>query len=355
LLQAEATEPKQSIEQFQDPAHVLAHEVRLEKRDSPERMAAMLQLGNLEAGKTYEIELQVHNPTSRDLPFTGVSSTCGCVKFEADREAVPANGSVKLVFQLRTPPRSGTLLMTNSVRFVDGTTKLEAFGLGVRYQLYNMFKIVGNQWTIEVPDSAEQESLTSRMPILIAAPMTHEDLEIVLSETLRDLTTRFVHADGQHFIEVTTHKKNITGSSISGDLFVRRKGSEDFDVVNLVVKLQPTISLNPVSVRLVKSSTGEYFHAKAILRIRRPPSEANDANNENQQAFVDPQPVIELLIGSEPAKVTYKKLGDSGIYAVTIRYDGPAPENPGSVITAKWAVRACGKEVGMEAAVYFPE
>jgi len=359
IQRAQAFDEKsaQHIADSDPDIQVLRHEVTLVKRSTG--LGSLLPLGRLEAGKRYQVELLVHNPTEDDVPFHGAGSTCGCIRFPAGEWVLPAQGSAKLEFQIATPLRSKDSAIVASVRFADVTTNKIAFVLGLRYELFNMFKILGNQRTIEVPDNEEDFGVTTLIPMLIAAPLTLNDLEIVSSESLRDLAVDFVQTEGQDFIQVIASKKNLVSPSMAGELYVRRKGaaqeSEDFDVLFLVVKLHSSISILPESIRLVKSTTDEYFFAKAILRIRTPNQASDETEAENAKISSETVPIVELRIDGKAAQVEIKKLGESGIYAVTMRYDGPLPEAPDRTLPAKWGIRAAEKELQVATVAYFQD
>jgi hypothetical protein len=184
--------------------------------------------------------------------------------------------------------------------------------------------------------------------------LVHQDLEVVVSQNLRDILTCFVQEDGQDFVQITAHRNSVIGSSISGELTVRRKiETEDFHAINVVIKLQSAISISPESVRLVKSGANGSFEGKAILRVRTSPNAARERTGERENETS--VPLVELLVDGEPAKVTLKRLGKSEIYSLIVRYDGQVPTDLGQSIPAKWGVRANGRERTIDTFAYLQD
>ncbi len=61
------------------------------------------------------------------------------------------------------------------------------------------------------------------------------------------------------------------------------------------------------------------------------------------------------MVNGTPATVDLKKLGNSGIYSASIRFDGPLPKNLEDSLPAKWAIRGTGGENVIETSVFFED
>ncbi len=311
---------------------------------------ANLSLGNLEAGKRYQVELSVQNATNNDLSFSSITASCGCVKFETNAKTIPAGESTLLVFVLDTPKRNIKTKIGSGIRFIDDQNQ-QVFSIDFSYDLHNMFKILSSQVLVEVREQ-DESGVNVRVPVLVSTDFNPSLLEVQLSENLRDLQIKFVHENGETpHIELTVVKENVIGGAISGEIFLRRTGTKEFDSVGVVVRRREQVSIRPESVRLVKTTTDKTYTAKGILRIDDSVVEANKEAPDPQSSL----PSVELLIDGQPSQVTLKKLGNSGVYAINIRFEGELPKATTEPVPARWGIRFGGRDVVIQTTAFFQE
>ncbi|MDP1562154.1 MAG: hypothetical protein Q8M16_12315 [Pirellulaceae bacterium] len=253
---------------------VITREVILEKQISyANKSWANFSLGNLAAGKRYKVQLLVQNASTKDMSFASINAPCGCLKFESNSKLLPPGESTILTFLIDTPKRNIKTKIGSGVRFLDDMNE-HVFGLDFNYELNSMFKILSSGVVVEVPEIANEAGVTVKLPVLLTSDVNPSELEVQVSENLRDLQVKFHYQDVENrHIELIVVGKNIIGSAISGELYLRRTGTEEYDSVSVVAKRREFVSIRPESLRLVKDLSDGSYTSRVVIRVDESTSE----------------------------------------------------------------------------------
>ncbi len=289
---------------------------------------AELQLGSLEARKKYRLHLKVLNPSDTPIAFSRVERNCTCLKFETNVKEIPAEGSADFVIWIDPSTKQDGVRVYSGAKFVDKDTKETVLSLSIRYELNNMFSIKAQQVVLEFPE--HETSLTGQVPVLIIKPLTLEQLELEMSDNLRDLAITTEATEDVAMINIAATRRNIANGPISGEVALRRRDTTDKSSFTLVVRKQESLTVSPESIRLERIQDSDSYRSAAIFRVR-----ANQADAEAKPA----RPHIELWIDGRQAAVETKPLGKSGIFRVNVKVNGPLELQPNGTVPAKWLLK----------------
>lgn len=294
-------------------------------RDGAGTIRAEFPLGVLEAGKKYRLKLGVINPQEDLIEFDRAQVGCTCMGFEAEAKQIPANGTAVFVVTFLTRSSANGRTNVEYIKLMNMGVEMPIGILQLNYELSNFFDVKSDRIVIEIPE--EDNSVEARVAVHIEPPLTREKLELNVSQQLRDLAVELL-PDGDHaIIKVTATKQNIAQGSIAGEVFLKRQDSSHQDGFALLVRRQEKLTINPESIRLERvPDQDDVYMGKALLR-----SKISDGADESPQ--------VELQVAGKAARVEAKPIGNSGIYRVDIRVDGPLEPGADGKLPVKWAIR----------------
>lgn len=317
---------------------------------------APISLEPLEAGREYVLRITVYNRTTEDVPFSRIRVDCACAKLEANRDRIPANGEAKFKMHLTAPNSISKNTIVTRAKFVDHEAGKLKFQINVQYSLSGVFSFSEQRFSIDIPEG--ENLAVARLPVVITAPLSIQQLELSLSENLRDVSAKLLKdPDNEElaFVEVIATEKCISQGSLLGtiDLIHKtRSGVSQKTSTFITIQQKPSIAISPESVRLIRDNHTKPFSGSAILRVNAtiPPAEGDGLSREKTQLV----PRIELSINGVPAKLTTKPMGGSGIYRVAIEYEGPTELDENGAIAATWVLSFNGNERVVKTHAFFP-
>jgi hypothetical protein len=340
LAQQEATQNSEGGRQTEASTRAKSEEVRelqhvttISDSGDFRTKYAEVQLGSLEAGKKYRLHLKALNPSETPIAFSRVELSCTCLKFETPVKEIPAGGSADFVIWIDAPEKQAASRVYSGAKFVDKDTKETVLRLSMQYELSNMFAIKAQQVVLEFPE--HETSLAAQVPVLIFKPLTLEQLELEMSENLRDLAIATETTEDGAMINIAATRHNIAKGPISGEVVLRRRGTTDKSSFALVVRQQQSLIVSPESIRLERIANSDSYRSTAMFRMRTTPSE------------VEAKPLaphIELWIDGRQAAVEAKPVGKSGIFRLSIKVKGPLELESNGTVPAKWLLRLNGAE-----------
>lgn len=338
LAKETKTQKKDSSAKTGPPVIKIERDVVLRKFGKSEHFAKM-DLGTLSPGKDYELSFSLANHSDTEVSFDSVNLACNCVKFETKSGTIPAGGESNFKILLSAPKRSGQTDMSTFVNFVSQDPSRPVIRLTILYQLNNMFNISTERVTLVVNEA--EKVVSEKVPVLVVPPLKVADLQLAVSENLRDLPINLVVVEGQVFIEVSASAESIPRGGISGEVALRQVGSKDADGFVLTVLERESLSISPESLRFI--SKNGVWKTKAVLKIQPD----KDAEKERPA-----KPIVRVFVGEKEAKVTLKELGKSGIFKMDIEIEAPEDLTSES-ISAKWSIECNGERREVTASASF--
>ncbi|GEM_PF-1685802 len=328
LVQEPETRKKDPAAKSGPPVIKIERDAVLRKIGKSEHLAKF-DLGTLSPGKDYELSFSLANHSDTEVSFDSVTLACNCVKFETKSGTIPAGGESNFKILLSAPKRSEQTDMSTFVNFVSQDPSRPVIRLSIMYQLNNMFNIAKERVTLVV--NGDEKVVSEKVPVLVVPPLKVQDLQLAVSENLRDLPINLVVIEGQVFIEVSASAESIPPGGISGEVALRRVGSKDADGFVLTVVERERLSISPESLRFI--SKNSVWKTKAVLKIQP------DKDGKKERPA---RPKVRVFVGEKEAKVTLKELGKSGIFKMDIEI--AAPEDISTEpISATWTIQCNGE------------
>jgi len=329
---------------------------------------ARVELQALEAAKKYRLRVKVHNPTGDTIRFSDISATCGCAKVVAERNEIPAFGSVQVVMDLKVPNdvqgvREVARGQVGANFFSPGSGD-SGFRMIVAYDLSSSFRFASDRVHIEIPEN--EKIVMAKVPVLITPPLTVDQLELQENHNLRDFSVKLIKDDPESttpYVELIIPRLSVGRSGIVGDLILSRPGTDHVTGTVISVRHQENVSLRPESLRLWRVNQSKPFEATAMLRVSLPadvsesteglPAIEDTDGSDSERKRSPPPPEVELLIGGNPARVQVQRLGRGGFYRVSVRYDGPL-EIADDTMEVRWRIVFDGRERVIDSHAFVP-
>lgn len=313
----------------------------------------------LEGGKKYRFNIVLVNPFTTDVTFSSVDVSCDCIKFSGPKDnVIPALGFASFVMDLDVPNSVSRRTVRQQARFVGPDSIESVLILNVEYELNNVFGFPQSQVAAKVSKSVGAVEVV--VPFMVVPPLTLDDLELRVSENLRDFGARVVNDDsalGSPCVKLMIPSKDVPKNGIMGQLSLVRTGTEQQSSAMVSVKRKEQIEIRPETVRFSWNRETEKYDASAILRIA-PDSEvrtkADFSDSPEAEKTERREPVeVHLLIDGTPAQVAVKKLGQSGVYRLTIRHSGQFDGDSSDTVSVRWKVVANGQELSVDSTAVF--
>jgi hypothetical protein len=354
--QSNATQPSSNRD---DDVISIDCEARIERRldhDSEPFHFALIEAPPLEAARKYKLNIRLLNPTDQPIRFKAVSTDCGCSKFEVHSNEIPPLALCEFAMRIDVPNR----IATNQVRLgasfshVDPSVRKPALKLTVTYELTGSFPFASDRVTVEIPEN--QSLVVTKVPVIVVPPRSVDKLELQTTENLRDFSVKLVEADKESafpYVEIAIPRGNVD-REIMGEIILLRPGTNHATGVLVNIRHKESFSLRPESLRLTRDNRSKPYEATAILRVTQSGGVGAALKDEktidNTQAAVETRekssvpPQLELLIANQPAQVQLQRLGESGVYRVTVRFDQPLEHRTDDTVELRWRVVLNGKE-----------
>ncbi len=317
---------------------------------------ARIELPSLEGGKKYKLRLHIKNPTDQEISFSRIILDCACSKFETPVDVILPHDSAVFTMLLDTPifGRKGSRAVAGA-QFLNVETRQVAMRLSVTYELNNVFSLPGHRLAIEVPRTTEER--VERIPVSLTPPLTLQDLEVEVSDSLRDLSVQLVEFEERPYVEVLVIRKAIPRAGLFGELQLKRRGFQQPYTLTVELKHQELIAVTPDSLRFtLVSGKQDRWEANAVIRCTEAVKEGEGSEGEQAQDEAEsrkapqPTPEVAVTVDGTAARVVLKPLGQRGVYRVSVFLD-QAYETESCEL--KWGIRFGQEERQIESRAFF--
>jgi hypothetical protein len=329
---------------------------------------APVELEALEAGKTYRLRIKVLNPSEAPIRFTEFSATCGCAKVTTDGNEIAGFGTGLVQMDLKVPaPSNGSEAATRvqvGASFTSPNPTDLGFKVVVTYKVSNSFCFGTDRVEIEVP--AKESVVVAKVPVVVIAPLTINELELIATENLRDFSATLVHDEelSQAYVELKIPRVVVGRSGVVGELILKRPETNQVSGLMVRVRHQESVSIRPESIRLSRDNESKPYVATAVLRVgllggaistaqtesRR--QDDKSSNREHRSQSVAPE--VALSINGIPARVDVKQIGEGGFYRVTVHFDGTLEVGADDTLEVRWRIVYDGRESVIESHAFVP-
>lgn len=255
---------------------------------------ALVNCGTLTAGRPYEFNLTLQNPSAREIDASKVRASCSCINIKQSARTLPPKGELKLSFTTTVPKtsRSPTGAWRVDLRPIDtGTTGIH---LRLEYELAGLLNFIDDHAVLKIePDAGEARFL---IPLLVTTPVKREDIQIELPKELSMAKGSIVREDGKHFLELLVSSKGLPPAGMSGAIRCIDPVTGREDEVFCVLESATGLSVFPSLLRFRPDEEhGDELRATAILKFDR-------------EADPTTKPMIDAIINGRAVSVEPSKL-----------------------------------------------
>jgi len=347
-------------EKKQDAGAVISIDavIRLERQLNPELedyFVGNLQLPDLQATQRYSLNLTVVNPYDTPIKFSTIRTDCGCAKFETQTDEIPALGTAQFKVQMDVPNGGAAVHFrrTQAAFFDVNSDARPVVRLALLYQLTGVFGFPQSRWNVELPEA--ENLVVVKVPLVVVPPLTLDQLKLEVGEPLKDFAVALIADDPAvdgPYVKFEVPRKAVPRQGLSGEIALRRTGTEHVSGMILSFKHPEKFSVRPESLRLSRDHLSQPYEAVAMLRVRAPieanadggPDRAGSDLANNDRKTAESPPEIGLTIGKSAAQVLVQPLENSGIYRLNIRHNGPFDADAEGRLKLRWKVVLNGEQ-----------
>lgn len=344
-------------------------QARIERQLGPDSelyVFSRVELPSLKGGTKYRVNLTLVNPYETPIDFSAVTFDCGCGKFETKANELPALGSASFILHLDVPNSVTKSRNITTAKFSKVNTRKPVLELSVSYETNNVFSFTESHAILEIPKHENSKIL--KLPIVLVPPMSLDQLELKYTDNLRDMNIQIVSNDRNAelpYVQVEVLRNALPRHGLSGEVMLRRIGSNIVSGVLVSIRNQDSFSLRPESIRLSRDNHSEPYEATAILRVNKSSdADSSIATEVNKETAVkeksgagtgsETSPQVHLSIDGSPARVSIVRLGSSGLYRLTIRHNGPFEPKSDGIFPVRWTLIVGGEERVIESQAFIP-
>jgi hypothetical protein len=311
----------------------------------------------LEAAMKYRLKIRVTNPYDVAIQFSRVELTCGCAKFDTKQKEIPPLGTADFEMDLTVLNNIDFSLGRITATFYSVHQDLTpSLKLNVNYTLKGAFGFSNRQAVVELPK--DEKIVIAKFPIILVEPVTLEVLELKHSENLRDFNIKIVANDREAstpYIEIEVPRHALPRQGLTGEVGLKRLDSDVVAGVIVSFRHQDTFSLLPESLRLSRDNHSKPYRAFAMLRIADSRRIEDDETDGENTTAASATPQVALAIDGQPASVRIQRMGQSGLYRLTIQHDGPFEVSDDGTVKVRWRVLVNGEERVIESHAFLPD
>lgn len=226
-----------------------------------------VDLGRLEAGTKYNIELWLINPHSEDVNLDSTRTSCKCSGFKADGKLLKRDGRLKTQLSISVPKSTKDGKFGFSVDGYDAKGK-HVLRVNGRAELKGNIHIDNTKSLFEVGDGVSE----IRIPISFSDPVKGDSISAYVSDGLESCVTKVDTRGGKSYLVITVHRDVMDGSYIAGFVGIKDKNSGLSARLDIIISKSRPFVLSPSVPRFVEipKSKPKRFRAKLFLQVIDP-------------------------------------------------------------------------------------
>lgn len=226
---------------------------------------ASLDLGRLESGKKYSIEVLLSNDQAQDIMLDSTRTSCRCSGFKTSGKTIASGGVLQSEISL-TLPKS-----TKDGRFgfaVDGydENRQHVLRLIGSAELAGNLHIDNTRSLFEIGEGISE----IRIPVSISEPLQVDSLSSFGGGGLSEVLTKLTVDKGQCFLVLQLHGNLVAKSYVSGIVGVKDISTGKSAEVHMIISKSKPFVLSPSIPRFVSlrsDSESKTVSAKLFLQF----------------------------------------------------------------------------------------
>ncbi len=192
---------------------------------------------------------------------------------------------------------------------------------------------------LEIPEGTP--TIEADLPLVVSEPVRISDIQISLSESLRDVVATAVSVDGACAVRVACSALAVSDGPISGEINALDQVTGRRSTMRLTLRRATRFVVSPSLMVFSRDASkadeqfklGAVWRATAILRIRSKPSMPEEAGARGQVQNFEPVDLsLSCRIGKQDIKAVASPIGKaSGYYRVVME----TPDDPASAMSSE--------------------
>ena len=272
---------------------------------------ASLSLGSLSVGGAYEVDMKLTNGQTNSIAFKTIRASCGCSTVQIPASILAPGESVQGKIYFRVPDQLNSKMLSVQLDFFDDPLA------GPVATLYFVGQISGllQFGSVANPFEVRGKFGSFRIPVLFSEPVSIENLEVEVSDELRDVAWKWENFDQSVFLNLTIPRAMLTPNGLSGVLTLVDKETRKKVSLDVRIVPKPPVTLSPLALRfkIKEDGTGS---ARVLLEI---------ADQDEEEEEGEPEVLVKVSLdgNGEQLSLSSKQLGNSKVTLIQISIDSP--------------------------------
>jgi hypothetical protein len=312
------------------PGPLFQQRAAAELRPVANVLIAEFSAGELPAGKSGTVSVELANPTGVDLPLGAIHSSCSCTQASFSEPLIPAYGAVVLELKIDVPAKRKSPDFTAAISFKVGSGAGGPYDQGavkMHFRLAGMLNFKDAFMPLEVPREGE---VAFDVPFISTLPPGFERFKLTFEPHLPAVDA-VLHTEGeQKSIRLLVDSSALPDGVNAVVATLSELSSGMSDTVTLVFKAREDVVVSPRTIRFRRTPGG--YEASVLIRAAvTPHPELNAVSNANQDAY------IEAAIDGIALEVSSKQIGPGIVRAklIALNKDGETLEELSKV---RWSM-----------------
>lgn len=202
-------------------------------------------LGEVQAGHDCRVTVTLRNISSRELQFTGSSSTCACISFSTQSQGLAPGTASEGTARFRCPTGSPDGKFAIVVELVDGEKAVAR--IGFQGDIANSLHMAPNAF-FRLGDKGG----SWKIPVQMTEPVNLSSLSVEKAKSLEDVQFQLRQDNNQVFVEVLAEPDSISSDFANGLIRLSSTTGPSCTCDLIVARRQPlTISPRVLAFRKV--------------------------------------------------------------------------------------------------------
>lgn len=233
-------------------------------------------------GRDHAIRLTILNPSDFPMRFSGVTKSCSCIDAKISALEIAAGEEMVVEFTASIPPNPGVAHASWAFNFSRASAGYQNMAIRVNYSLLGVMHIPQKRVVCQMPSNAQEGSF--RVPLLVTSPITTDQLEFTVPESLPGTTVEVQSEGGNDFILFRVDGKKLSSRYVSGRVLCHAPQTSATTEIYVIVKSSETASIHPAVVRVQADPESEDSFGVAMVRTL---PQADRASQKGPQLIVD--------------------------------------------------------------------
>ncbi len=264
-------------------------------------------LGTLFIGAAYKVDVKLTNGTKNPIAFKTIRASCGCSTVQIPASMLAPGESVQGKIYFRVPDQLKSKLLSVQLDFFDDPLAGPVATLYFAGQISGLLQF----GSVANPFEVRGKFGSFKIPVLFSEPVSIENLEVEVSDELRDVAWKWENSDQSAFVNLTVPRAMLPPDGLSGVLTVVDKETRKRVSLDVRIVPRPPVTLSPLALRfkIKEDGTGS---ARVLLEVA-----------DQDEAEGDPEVLVNVSLdgNGEQLSLSSKQLGNSKVTLIQISID----------------------------------